>query len=159
MPHDFNGDGVLRYTPEDAQAGLCEPSQLWKPVPAGALPPRPADATPPTPAPFSGGVPLLRSDNVAAFRQAQIEELWAAAFALRPAVLLGDRQAADSFVRDTRPAGQAVGHRRAEAKHHLSEHNAHRLFVGCRSGSHREQGMTLVQGPDGTFAADDESAP
>lgn len=59
-------DGVLRYTPEDVQTGLCEPHEVWRPVPPGAgpttlsQPDGAPDASPPTAA-------QLRKDVLAAY--------------------------------------------------------------------------------------------
>lgn len=59
-------DGILRYGPEDVQAGLCDPAQLWKPVPQEVLPVVPPEQTaeqaPPTAA-------QLRADVLAAYNK------------------------------------------------------------------------------------------
>ena len=55
-------DGIKHYDLADVQAGLCDPAQLWKPVPQEVLPVVPPEQVPPTAA-------QLRADVLAAYNK------------------------------------------------------------------------------------------
>lgn len=60
-------DGTLHYDLTDVRTGLCSPDQLWKPVPADALPPPPVEVEPP---PVAEPTPAqMRKDVLAAYKK------------------------------------------------------------------------------------------
>jgi len=66
MPYDFNGDGVLRWSHDDVEAGRCAPDQLWKPVVSGAPAGQPAGESPAAAPPAD----VIKADVMAAYKSA-----------------------------------------------------------------------------------------